>query len=68
VSCRSTVPNRVPLQEPFPMVQGRSLAGEEVRLPVVGAPILLLVGYAQRRNSTRTAGSSGCFRPGSPCA
>ncbi len=47
MSCRSTVPNRVPLQEPFPTVQGRSLAGEEVRLPVVGEPILLLVGYAQ---------------------
>ncbi|NOT29689.1 MAG: hypothetical protein HOP15_04475 [Planctomycetes bacterium] len=47
VSCRSTVTNRVPLQQPFPTVRGRSLAGEEVRLPVVGEPILLLVGYAQ---------------------
>lgn len=47
VSCRSTVPNRLPLQEPFPAVQGRSLAGEEVRLPALGEPILLLVGYAQ---------------------
>lgn len=47
VSCRSTVQNRVPLQQPFPTVQGRSLAGEEVRLPVVGEPTRLLVGYAQ---------------------
>ena len=47
VACHSTVPNRVPLQESFPVVRGQSLAGEEVRLPDLGKSTLLLVGYAQ---------------------
>ncbi len=46
-SCRAPVPNRVPLGHEFPIVQGRSLTGESVRLPMLGERTLLLVGYAQ---------------------
>ncbi len=46
-SCRSTVENRDPLQQPFPQVRGQSLAGEAVTLPVPGEPVLVLLGYAQ---------------------
>jgi hypothetical protein len=48
-SCSTTWPRRDPSGERFPTVAGASLAGEDVTLPDVGqgAPLLLLVGYAQ---------------------
>lgn len=47
--CSSTVPNRNPLGELFPTVNGRSLDGTEHRLPqdLPGGKVLLLVGYVQ---------------------
>lgn len=48
-SCSSTWPRRNPTGEVFPAVAGKSLAGEPVALPAVGAgaPLLLLIGYEQ---------------------
>ena len=48
-SCSSTWPRRNPTGEVFPTVAGKSLAGEPVALPAVGAgaPLLLLIGYEQ---------------------
>lgn len=48
-ACSSTVPNRDPVGEPFPTVNGESLAGEAVTLPdaLAGQPAVLLVGYKQ---------------------
>lgn len=48
-SCSSTWPRRNPTGEVFPTVAGKSLAGEAVALPAVGAgaPLLLLIGYEQ---------------------
>ncbi|MCB9908200.1 MAG: hypothetical protein H6830_10825 [Planctomycetes bacterium] len=45
-ACQSSLPNRQPLGEGFPAVQGESLAGETVALPP-GTPCVLLVGYSQ---------------------
>ncbi len=45
-SCRTTIPNRDPVGEPFPPVVGKSLTGEEVSLPL-GEPSILLLGYVQ---------------------
>jgi hypothetical protein len=49
-SCASPTPNRDPVGEMFPSVEGESLAGAGVRLPedLAGAPAVLLVGYVQR--------------------
>lgn len=46
-ACSSTVKNRNPLGEPFPGVQGKSLAGEVHQIPqdFAGEPVLLLIGY-----------------------
>ena len=48
-SCQSPWPRRDPTGEPFPTVNGTSLAGDAVVLPTAftGAPLLLLVGYEQ---------------------
>lgn len=48
-SCSSTWPRRNPTGEVFPTVAGKSLAGDAIALPTVGAsaPLLLLVGYEQ---------------------
>lgn len=48
-SCSSTWPRRNPTGEVFPTVAGKSLAGDALTLPAVGAgaPLLLLVGYEQ---------------------
>lgn len=48
-SCSSTWPRRNPNGETFPTVAGKSLAGDAVTLPAVGAgaPLLLLIGYEQ---------------------
>ena len=48
-SCSSTWPRRNPTGETFPTVAGKSLAGDAVTLPAVGAgaPLLLLIGYEQ---------------------
>ncbi|MEZ5977191.1 MAG: hypothetical protein R3F34_03120 [Planctomycetota bacterium] len=48
-SCRSTIPARDPVGEPFPSVVGESLDGVEVRLPqdFAGAPVVLLVAFRQ---------------------
>lgn len=45
-SCRSTVANRDPLGERLPQVQGKSLDGASLSLPLSEASVLL-VGYAQ---------------------
>ena len=49
VSCGSTVPNRVPLGEVFPSVDGASLDGRPYRLPgdLPEGNVLILVGYVQ---------------------
>lgn len=49
-ACSSTVPNRDPLGEAFPTVQGESLEGEAVTLPdaLAGQPAVLLIGYKQQ--------------------
>jgi hypothetical protein len=48
-ACASPVPNRDPVGQAFPQVQGESLAGEAMTLPddLAGAPAILLVGYVQ---------------------
>lgn len=47
--CSVSEPNRNPLGEVFPSVQGESLKGKDVKLPqaVEGAPSILMVGYVQ---------------------
>lgn len=47
--CATPVPNRDPLGETFPSVEGRSLAGDSWRLPddLRGRHAVLLVGYEQ---------------------
>lgn len=47
--CSSTKPNRAPVGESFPTVQGKSLSGEATTLPqaLSGKPAVLLVGYVQ---------------------
>lgn len=49
-SCRSAVPNRVPLGERFPAAEGRSLTDEKIALPeaFAGKPAILLLGYLQK--------------------
>lgn len=49
-ACASTVNNRNPLGEPFPSVQGTSLAGDERELPgdLQGQPAVLLLGYVMK--------------------
>jgi len=48
--CSTTVPNRVPVGEPFPSVQGKALTKEAVSLPadLDGKPAILIVAYRQR--------------------
>ncbi len=48
-ACRTAAFDRDPTGEPFPSVRGRSLQGEEIRLPedLAGTPAILLVGYDQ---------------------
>lgn len=48
-ACSTTYDRRDPTGEVFPTVVGESLAGEPVELPTAfrGAPVVLLVGYAQ---------------------
>jgi hypothetical protein len=48
-SCGTTHPNRNPVGETFPSVEGESLDGRAVRLPedFAGQKMLLLVGYVQ---------------------
>jgi len=46
-SCNTTIENRDPLGELFPVVEGESLAGEVVALPP-GEPTVLLLGYVQK--------------------
>ena len=47
--CSTTYPNRDPVGEAFPSVEGRSLEKVETRLPesLAGRPAVLLVGYRQ---------------------
>jgi len=49
-ACASTPPNRNPVGERFPSVEGTSLEGERYRVPedFAGAPVLLIVAYAQK--------------------
>lgn len=46
----SAVPNRMPVGEKLPSVQGENLAGEAVALPadVAGGPAVLILGYVQK--------------------
>ncbi len=48
-ACGGAWPNQAPLGQPFPDVQGNSLAGEEVQVPqtFAGAPTILLVSYTR---------------------
>jgi hypothetical protein len=47
--CQAPFPQRDPTGEPFPIVSGRSLEGQEIELPraVAGEPVLLLIGFLQ---------------------
>lgn len=47
--CGSTIPNRVPAGEVFPSVQGKSLDGEETKIPEVfkGKKVILVLAYKQ---------------------
>ena len=47
--CRATYPNRVPVGERLPSVEGESLEGTAFLLPedLAGAPAILLLGYVQ---------------------
>ncbi len=49
MACSSSVANRNPTGESFPVVRGNSLSGESYQLPqdLAGEPVLLLVGYVQ---------------------
>ena len=49
-ACSTTVPNRVPVGEPFPAVRGTALTKEAVQLPadLDGKPAILIVAYRQR--------------------
>ena len=49
VACSSPVPNRSPVGEPFPAVEGEALDGTPMRLPdaLSGEPAVLLIGYVQ---------------------
>lgn len=48
-ACASARPNRSPVGETFPSVEGTALSGEKWRLPedLAGAPAILLIGYKQ---------------------
>ena len=48
-ACATSIPNRDPVGETFPSVNGKSLAGEPTRLPedLKGKPAVLLVAYDQ---------------------
>lgn len=52
-ACASTIPNRIPVGEPFPTIAASALDASEGAAPVTipgdfaGAPLLLLVGYVQ---------------------
>jgi hypothetical protein len=47
--CRSPIPNRVPIGEPFPTAVGNALSGERIDVPTAwaGAPTVVLIGYVQ---------------------
>ena len=53
VGCTSTIPNRVPLGEPFPPTEAEPLSAESrddwISIPedFAGAPLLILIGYVQ---------------------
>jgi hypothetical protein len=49
VGCGSTIPNRSPLGESFPSVQGKSLDGQETFIPEVfkGKKVILVLAYKQ---------------------
>jgi hypothetical protein len=49
-SCGSTIPNRNPVGEQFPHVEGKSLAGKEYVLPDAfkGKRVILALGYKQK--------------------
>ncbi|MEO0650009.1 MAG: hypothetical protein AAFZ65_04975 [Planctomycetota bacterium] len=50
VGCSSPIPNRDPVGERFPTVEGEALNGTPFTLPddLVGQPAVLLIGYVQR--------------------
>jgi hypothetical protein len=49
VACSSPTPNRDPLGDPFPAVEGESLDGRQLRIPqdLPEGKVLLLIGYVQ---------------------
>jgi hypothetical protein len=50
VGCGSTIPNRSPVGELFPSVQGTSLQGEQTKIPEVfkGKKVILVLAYKQK--------------------
>ena len=49
-ACAGALPNRAPVGEPFPSVEGRALSGEDWSIPkaFAGEPVLLVIGYTRR--------------------
>lgn len=66
--CRTTVPNRDPLGEPFPAVSGEGLDGTVRALPadLDGAPAVLLVGYVQDAQFDLDRWLLGLLQAGTP--
>jgi len=49
VGCGSTIPNRFPVGELFPSVEGKSLGGQQTTIPEVfkGKKVILVLAYKQ---------------------
>lgn len=67
-SCRSPIPNRVPVGETFPSTQGETLDGTPFRLPedVTGQPAVLLMGYVQKAQFDADRWAFGMLQAGTP--
>ena len=67
VACSTTEPNRNPVGEAFPVVQGESLKKQVVELPaaVSGEPAILMVGYVQQTQFDLDRWAMGLTQAGS---
>ncbi|GJM21471.1 MAG: hypothetical protein DHS20C15_13860 [Planctomycetota bacterium] len=67
-ACGSPLPNRDPVGERFPKVQGASLEGESITLPdaLAGKPAVLLVGYVQNTQFDLDRWILGLLQAGTP--
>jgi hypothetical protein len=67
-SCRATVPNRSPLGERFPSVQGKSLDGQPCELPgdLEGELAVLILGYVQKAQFDADRWLFGLLQAGTP--